>query len=177
MTVFNMATSLTSRTLALLGGLGMVAVQQQGPVRIDADQLAADIELTAEQQRQVTPEVERLNELFVAADQLEYDSADPQQRREIWNGFADVTSRIAAVLTPAQWNSFEYILDGAWSQSQGFTRGRGMHSGMGYGRGMDYDRGMSAAAWWPGCDCRGEGMGSMHGARRSGSQGWYGCRH
>lgn len=154
--------------LVALGWFGIVAAQQQGPARIDANEVADELGLTAEVQRQVEPELDRLNELMAQRAELNQRSAG------LWNEFADARAKIAAALTPKQWRRFEYVLERAWqSQRSGWRDSmRGMMGRMGHmggsrGPGMMGD---GQWMWGPdgGCDMNGRDADGRTHMRRHG---------
>jgi hypothetical protein len=178
---FRNAMTLAAPLLVLASGLGVARAQQQDLLRIDPTRIASLLELTDDQQRQIAPDLEELNQLFAQEVELRQEPARSQARMELMNSFGEVTARIGTALTTPQWRHFEFILDEAWAQSQGFdgsVRTRGMRGWRNdNGRWMDrdamgYTGGMG---WYPGC-CRGDGRYYRNGSRHQGSRsrGW--CR-
>ena len=169
--------------LAVLASLGAAPVQQEGPPRFDAAQVASQLELTADQQRQIAPDLEELNQLFVRETQLRQEPAGSQAHVEVMKGFSNVTARIGAALTPSQWGHFELMLDQAWARSQGFDGSVRRSDMRGYrneaGRRMDRQRmgNRGGMGWRPGC-CWDDWQynGYDYGSRRSGHRNWGGCR-
>lgn len=157
--------------LVTLGWFGIAAAQQQGPARIDANEVAAELGLTADVQRRIGPELDRLNELMARRAELNQRSAG------LPSEFADAWAKITAALTPEQWRRFEYVVDRAW-QSQRFSwrdrmsemMGHTGHMGGSHGPGM---MGMMGDGQWMsgpdgGCDMNMMGMGMDRGSHGRG---------
>ena len=138
--------------LVLVGGFGLVAAQQQEPPKLDANEVAAELGLTAEVQRQIGPELDRINELLAQRAELSQRSAG------LWDDLADARAKIAAALTPEQWRRFEHGLNRAWrSQQSGWRDGmRGMMGGRMMGRMGRMDR--MGGSHGPGMMGDGQGM-------------------
>ena len=149
-----------------LGWFGVVAAQQQDSARVDLEQVVAQLELSADVQKQIGPELDRLNELIARQAEL------GQQGAELRNELADIRGKIAAALTPEQWRRFRIALYRTWA-SQGFGRRsgmQGMRGRMGH-RGGSHGPGMMGGA--PMMRGQGAGCGGsmMDMGRESGSPG------
>lgn len=171
----------TRKIAAAVAGAGLVvlvgiaAAPQQAPPQLKIDDLASQLQLTPQVQKQIAPQVDQLNALLVRVDKAR------QEHQQLWTQLQDVQGKIAQDLTPQQRQQFAVVLGQAWGYGMGGYMGAGhMGSGimgagrmgygamgpgtMGYGRmgygHMGYGRGMRG------------GMGGHWGGMHGGMGGW-----
>ena len=157
--------------LALAAGIG--AAQQAAPSKIDVDQLAKRLSLGPDVKKQISPDVNRLNELFSQRAEGQW---GPGMRDELW----EARGRVESALTPEQRLEFRAVLHdtygiGPAADGYGMNRGYMMGpGGMGFGGGCGGSGSYGAMHRGP---MQGGGMhpGPMHYGPMHGSpQGWRG---
>ncbi|MEJ2215158.1 MAG: hypothetical protein P8099_00955 [Gemmatimonadota bacterium] len=114
--------------------VGIAAAPQQAPPQLKVDELASQLGLTPQAQKQIAPRVDELNGLLVRADKAR------QEHQQLWTQLQDVEGKILESLTPTQRQQFAVALGQAWGYGAAGQRGGYMGGYMGSGR-MGYGPG------------------------------------
>lgn len=167
-------TAAAGAALMLMAGVAAVQ-QQQGPQGLNADSLAAKLELSSDVKAQIAPQIDELNALLAQQEQFR------QQHADLRNKLANVRGEIAQALTPEQRRGFAQALRQAWGRGPGAGRGAmGLGRGMGAGPGAMGQGSMGRGSMGQGRHMMGRGAGFGQGmgagAMRGGRMGSHGFR-